>query len=86
MPGRQAACRSWQAPEASRSLDLGRAALLLTFIDQGGTGEKPATAARKHGSELEVMKQPSDCFCGAAQAQTEARSGPCSQRRRRANP
>lgn len=75
-----------QAPEASRSLDLGRAALLLTFIDQGGNGEKPATAARKHGTELEVMKQPLDCFCGAARIETEARSSPCSRRRRRANP
>jgi hypothetical protein len=79
-------CRSWQAPEASRSLDLGRAALLLTFIDQGGTGEKPATAARKHGIELEVMKLPSAGLCGAAQAQTDARSRPCWRRRRRANP
>jgi hypothetical protein len=86
VPGRQAACRSWQAPEAPRSLALGQAALLLTFIDQGDTSEKPAKDARKHGIELGVMKLPSVCLCGAAQAQTEARSGPCSRRRRRANP
>ena len=65
---------------------MGQAALLLTFIDQRDTGEKPATAARKHGIELEVMTLPSAGLCGAAQLETEARSGPCSRRRRRANP
>jgi transposase len=30
----------------------------IAFVDQGYTGEKPATAARKHGIELEVVKLP----------------------------
>src|SRR6476646_1557283 len=30
----------------------------LAFVDQGYTGEKPATDARKHGIELEVVKLP----------------------------
>ncbi|CAO4185510.1 hypothetical protein AFFFEF_04656 [Methylorubrum extorquens] len=86
VPDGQVACNSWQAPEASRSLAVGQAALLLTFIDHRDTGEKPATAVRKHGTELEVMKLPPACLCGAAQVETDARSGPCSRRRRRANP
>ncbi len=30
----------------------------IAFVDQGYTGEKPATAARRHGIELEVVKLP----------------------------
>ncbi|MFF8799798.1 MULTISPECIES: IS5 family transposase [unclassified Methylobacterium] len=30
----------------------------VAFVDQGYTGEKPATAARRHGIELEVVKLP----------------------------
>ncbi|ABY29714.1 transposase [Methylobacterium sp. Leaf119] len=44
--------------EAGRSRIATDDSVEIAFVDRGYTGGKPATAARKHGIELEVVKLP----------------------------